>query len=169
MTKRVRIVNDLPDLVPLLQIFASKQDKQVFDLLTSGWYTEDELKEKLGSEEVSNSLEILRESGLLENKWRIPTTGTTPLIEYTTSYSKARLNFQCEMEDLGDIIAISFMDEYGFNQIVEELIQCIQHGKDSITNISISEGISPILLKAAVKRSSKLLLKGQKLELIPED
>ncbi|OFV68192.1 ArsR family transcriptional regulator [Methanosarcinales archaeon] len=169
MTKRVRIINDLPDLVPLLQIFASKREKQVFDLLTSGWYTEDELKAKLGSEEISNSLDILRESGLLENKWRIPTAGTTPLIEYTTSYSKVRLNLQCEMEDLGDIIAISFMEEDEFNQIVDELIRCIHEGKDSITNISISEGISPVLLKAAVKRSSKLLLKGQKLELISED
>ncbi|HDM36617.1 MAG TPA: ArsR family transcriptional regulator [Candidatus Syntrophoarchaeum butanivorans] len=169
MAKRVRIVNDLPDLVPLLHIFATKRHKEVFDLLSSGWYTEDELKEMLEYEEVKGSIDILRESGLLESKWRPPEAGGTPEVEYTTSYSKVRLNLQCEMEDLGNIISLSFMDEKEFDSIVEELISCIKSGKDSITNISISEDISPIILKAIVKRSPKLLIKGQKLEVVSGD
>ncbi len=166
MTKRVRIINDLSDLVPLLQIFTADNHKRVFDFLASGWYTEDQLKESLESEDLKESLEILRESGMLESKWRIPDAGEKPDIEYTTSYTRVRINLQCSMEDLGNIISISFMGEKNFNDIIEELTSCIKSGKDSISNISISEDISPILLKAIVKRSSKLLIKGQKLEII---
>ncbi|MCW7076531.1 MAG: ArsR family transcriptional regulator [Candidatus Syntropharchaeales archaeon] len=166
MAKRVRIINDLPDLVPLLQIFTSTKHKQVFDLLSSKWCTEEELKAKLKSEEIGESLDVLRESGLLESKWRIPEAGATPEVEYATSYSRVRLNFQCEMEELGDIISISFIDEEAFGSIEDNIISCINSGKDSISNISISEDVPPILLKAIVKRSKKLLLKGQRIEII---
>jgi len=96
MNNRTRIVNDPADLVPLLRVFKSDAHKKVFSSLLNGWRTEDELREML-QEDIYYSLDMLQRTGLVETKWRMPEQGNTPQIEYHTSYSKLRADFQCSI------------------------------------------------------------------------
>ena len=78
--KRTRIINDPSDLVPLLQAFGSNVHKKIFDELSRDWHTERELTLLVGDEaSVHRSVALLRKSGLIETKWRVPEPGLSPI------------------------------------------------------------------------------------------
>jgi predicted DNA-binding ArsR family transcriptional regulator len=87
--KRTRIINDPSDLVPLLQAFGSNVHKKIFDELSRDWHTERELTLLVGDEaSVHRSVALLRKSGLVETKWRVPEPGASPEKEYHSTYSR---------------------------------------------------------------------------------
>ncbi|MHC1567775.1 MAG: ArsR family transcriptional regulator [Candidatus Syntropharchaeia archaeon] len=164
MAKRTRIVNDPTDFIPLLRAFSGEKHKKIFDILSTGWKTEKELEEMLGFD-VKPSLKILERSGLLESRWRMPEPGKTPEKEYFSSYAKVMANFQCSLKDFGDLIMIAFMDEEVLEKTTEKIVGHIQEGRNSVNNLSRALDVSPTFLKGIVKRSPKLNIKGQRIEI----
>lgn len=165
MGKRTRIINDPSDLVPLLRTFGSDTHKKVFDHLLVDWYTEDELKEMLKFE-VGEGLSILKKSGLIESKWRMPEPGKTPTKEYHTSYSKIQVNFQCSIEDLADLLMITFTSDDDIKNMMEQIETEVVNGNQSMTGLSRVVGTSPLYLRGIARRSNKLLVKGQRIEFV---
>ena len=165
MGKRTRIINDPSDLVPLLRTFGSDTHKKVFDHLLVDWYTEEELKEKLDFE-VVESLTILKKSGLIESKWRMPEPGKTPTKEFHTSYSKIQVNFQCSIEDLSDLLMIAFTCDDDIRNLMEQIETEVVNGNQSMTGLSRVVGTSPLYLRGIARRSNNLLVKGQRIEYI---
>jgi predicted DNA-binding ArsR family transcriptional regulator len=165
MGKRTRIINDPSDLVPLLRTFGSDTHKKVFDHLLVDWYTEEELKEMLNFE-VGESLTILKKSGLIESKWRMPEPGKTPTKEFHTSYSKIQVNFQCSIEDLADLLMITFTCDDDIRNTMELIETEVVNGNQSMTGLSRVVGTSPLYLRGIARRSNKLLVKGQRIEFI---
>jgi predicted DNA-binding ArsR family transcriptional regulator len=55
--RRVKLVNDVVDLVPILYMFSTTTYKNVYSALLDGWYTLNELKEKFG-EGVEEALRV---------------------------------------------------------------------------------------------------------------
>ncbi|MCK4928710.1 MAG: ArsR family transcriptional regulator [Methanosarcinales archaeon] len=165
MGKRTRIINDPSDLVPLLRTFGSDTHKKVFDHLLVDWYTEEELKEKLDFE-VVESLTLLKKSGLIESKWRMPEPGKTPTKEFHTSYSKIQVNFQCSIEDLSDLLMISFTCDDDIRNLMEQIETEVVSGNQSMTGLSRVVGTSPLYLRGIARRSNNLIVKGQRIEYI---
>ncbi len=77
MGKRTRIINEPSDIVPLLRAFGSETHKKVFDALQKDWKTEEELEKEVGLK-VADSLDVLKKSGMVESKWRMPQPGKKP-------------------------------------------------------------------------------------------
>ena len=163
MGKRTRIINDPSDLVPLLRTFGSRTHKKVFDSLLVDWSTEQELKEKLDMD-ISDSLKILKMCGLIESKWRMPEPGKTPEKEYHTSYSKMQVNFQCSVEDLSDLLMITFSRDDDLDKMIEQIKSEVVNGNQSMTGLSRVIGASPLYLKGIARRSDNLAVKGQRIE-----
>ncbi|MCD1294716.1 ArsR family transcriptional regulator [Methanocella sp. CWC-04] len=165
--KRTKIINDPSDLVPLLQVFNSKLHSQVFDELSAGWKTEEELREITGKD-VIKSLDALRQGGLIENRWRMPEPGASPVMEYRTSYSEVRTNFQCTMKELSDIIMIAFSMDESLRKLSEEMEVEVLKGNASLLNLVRTFDKSPMFLKAVAKRSNRIVVKGQRFEVIKD-
>ncbi|MCL7415576.1 MAG: ArsR family transcriptional regulator [ANME-2 cluster archaeon] len=165
MGKRTRIINDPSDLVPLLRTFGSDTHKKVFDHLMVDWYTEEELKEMLEFD-AGESLIILKKSGLVESKWRMPEPGKTPTKEYHSSYSKIQVNFQCSVEDLSDLLMITFSCDDDIKNMMEQIETEVVNGNQSMTGLSRVVGTSPLYLRGIARRSNNLLVKGQRIEFI---
>jgi predicted DNA-binding ArsR family transcriptional regulator len=163
MGKRTRIINDPSDLVPLLGTFGSKTHKTVFDNLLVDWFTKDELKEKL-TMDVDDSIKILKKCGLIESKWRMPEPGQTPKKEYHTSYSKIQVNFQCTVEDLSDLLMITFSRDDDIRSMIEQIETEVVNGNQSMTGLARVLGASPLYLRGIARRSDKLTVKGQRIE-----
>ncbi len=164
MGKRTRIINDPSDLVPLLRVFASKVHKQVFDTLQDGWMTEREIEEVVGYS-VTESLDLLRRSGLIESKWRMPEPGKTPEKEYHSSYSRVQANFQCSLPDLSDLIKLTFTSDDELKGLIELLEQEVSRGNQSMTGLQRVLDRSPLYIRGAARRSPRLVVKGQRIEL----
>jgi predicted DNA-binding ArsR family transcriptional regulator len=167
MPKRTRIVNDPADLVPLIQAFGSDIHKKVFNELSSDWMTKAELEKVIGAE-VDESLKILQKGGLIQSRWRMPDNLETPDKEYHTSYSNVRANFQCELDELGDLIRIAFSDEEEFLEIVFKIEEEIKIGNTSTAGLCRALNQDASFIRGIAKRSHKFTIQGQKLVLTEE-
>lgn len=163
--KRTKIINDPADLVPLLQVFNSKLHSRVFDEITVGWKTQEEL-EAITGKDVSKSLDALKQGGLIESRWRMPDKGGSPVLEYRTSYSDMRTNLQCGMKDLSDVIMIAFSMDEDLRKLAEDIEKEVEKGNASLINLARTFDKSPTYLKGVAKRSARLAVKGQRIEVV---
>ncbi len=168
--KRTRIINDPSDLVPLLQAFGSDVHKKVFDELSKDWHTERELTALVGDEgSVHRSVALLRKSGLVETKWRVPEPGASPEKEYRSTYSRVQASFGASMEDLSELIRLTFMSDDELRAVTERLQKMVRDGDTSLSNLSRELGLSQMFIRGAAKRAEGLAVRGQRIELYEED
>lgn len=168
--KRTRIINDPSDLVPLLQAFGSEVHKKVFDELCKGWRTEAELAKSVGDvSNVHRSVALLRKSGLIETKWRVPEPGGSPEKEYHSTYSRIQASFGASMEDISELISLTFMSDEDLRDIIERLQSQVTAGNNSLSNLSRELGQSQVFLRGVAKRAENLVVRGQRIELYDEE
>ena len=170
MGKRTRIINDPSDLVPLLLAFGSEVHKRVFEELCEDWRTEAELSEIMSDEKgVHRSLELLKKSGLVETKWKMPKPGESPEKEYHSSYSRVQANFVCPLEDLSELIYLTSMSEDELRKDTEKIEELVVKGNTSLSNLSRELDLSQAFIRGAAKRAEGLAVRGQRIELSREE
>ncbi|NJD76989.1 MAG: ArsR family transcriptional regulator [Candidatus Methanoperedens sp.] len=167
MGKRTRIINEPSDLVPLLRAFGSDSHKKVFDFLQKDWKTEEEIEAEVGFK-PAESLDILKKSGLVESKWRMPQPGKKPDKEYHSSYSRVHVNFQCTVEDLSDLIMITFKSDSEIRNYLEMIEKEVTEGNQSMNGLQRVVDKSIMFIRGVAKRSPLLTVKGQRIELAGE-
>ncbi len=168
MGKRTRIINEPSDIVPLLRAFGSDSHKKVFDYLQKDWKTQDEIEKDLGFK-VTESLDILKKSGLVESKWRMPQPGKKPEKEYHSSYSRVQVNFQCSIEDLADLIMITFKSDSEIRSYVDIIEKEVVGGNQSMNGLQRVIDKSIMFIRGVARRSPILTVKGQRIELAGEN
>ncbi|MCZ7372684.1 MAG: ArsR family transcriptional regulator [Candidatus Methanoperedens sp.] len=168
MGKRTRIINEPSDVVPLLRAFGSETHKKVFDYLQKDWKTEDEIEQDLGLK-VSDSLDVLKKSGLVESKWRMPQPGKKPEKEYHSSYSRVQVNFQCSIEDLADLIMITFKSDKEIRTYLDVIEKEVVGGNQSMNGLQRVIDKSIMFIRGVARRSAILTVKGQRIELAGEN
>ncbi|MBU4077868.1 MAG: ArsR family transcriptional regulator [Euryarchaeota archaeon] len=167
MGKRTRIVNEPSDLVPLLRAFGSDSHKKVFDSLQKDWKTDEEIEIEVGFA-ATESLDLLKKSGLVESKWRMPEAGKKPEKEYHSSYSRVHLNFQCSVEDISDLIMITFKSDSEIKTYVDMIEKEVVDGNQSMNGLQRVVDKSIMFIRGVARRSSILAVKGQRIELAGE-
>ncbi|MBU3966403.1 MAG: ArsR family transcriptional regulator [Euryarchaeota archaeon] len=168
MGKRTRIINEPSDLVPLLRAFGSDSHKKVFDTLQKDWKTEGEIEIEVGFA-VFESLDLLKKSGLVESKWRMPEAGKKPEKEFHSSYSRVHLNFQCSVEDISDLIMITFKSDNEIRTYVDLIEKEVVSGNQSMNGLQRVVDKSIMFIRGVARRSSILAVKGQRIELAGEN
>ena len=167
MGKRTRIINEPSDVVPLLRAFGSEVHKKVFDALQKDWKTEEELEKEVGLK-VADSLDVLKKSGMVESKWRMPQPGRKPEKEYHSSYSRVAVNFQCSVEDLSDLIMITFKSDSEIRGFLDVIEKEVVGGNQSMNGLQRVVDKSIMFIRGVAKRSPILTVKGQRIELVGE-
>ncbi len=167
MGKRTRIINEPSDIVPLLRAFGSDNHKKVFDCLQNGWKTEEDIEKDVGFK-PRKSLDILKKSGFVESKWRMPQPGKTPEKEYHSSYSRVQVNFQCSVEDLSDMIMVTFKSDSELRSYVDMIEKEVKSGNQSMNGLQRVIDKSIMFIRAVARRSSILSVKGQRIEMLGE-
>ncbi len=156
MPGHIRIVNDPVELVPLLMTFNSPAFKKVYELLSKSWMTEEELRAQVNDESVPLCIQILKKGNLVEEQWRMPKPGKTPQREFRGTYNKFRANFQCNLQDLSDILYISLSNDENLREIVGQIEAEMGNGNTSISDLSRKFGVSPVFIKGLAKRIPQL-------------
>lgn len=167
MGKRTRIINEPSDIVPLLRAFGSDSYKKVFDCLQDGWKTEKEIEKEVGFK-PRESLDVLKKSGFVESKWRMPQPGKTPEKEYHSSYSRIQVNFQCSVEDLSDMIMVTFKSDSELRNYLDVIEREVKSGNQSMNGLQRVVDKSMMFIRAVARRSPILAVKGQRIEMLGE-
>lgn len=167
MGKRTRIINEPSDIVPLLRAFGSDTHKKVFDCMQDGWKTEKEIEKEVGFK-PHESLDVLKKSGFVESKWRMPQPGKTPEKEYHSSYSRVQVNFQCSVEDLSDMIMVTFKSDSELRDYLDVIEREVRSGNQSMNGLQRVVDKSIMFIRAVARRSNILSVKGQRIEMLGE-
>jgi predicted DNA-binding ArsR family transcriptional regulator len=165
MAKRAKLVSDIVELVPILQIFSTRIYRNVYESLLEKWMTYKELEQQFG-DGVEEALKILKHAGMLEVKWRMPSNPSDkPEKEYHVSYTHLSANFYASLKDLNKILEVIFLPDDELEEIVSKIIGEISFGRMSVPHISRSLNLDPLFIRATAKKSLKLNIKGQLVEL----
>ena len=153
-----------------------KSSEYPFELMVKGLYevfAEDFKKFPPGVSwfgDVTEALKVLKHAGMLEVKWRMPSEPQgKPEKEYHVSYTHLSASIYSPLKDLNTILEIVSMPDDEFDEIVEKIIAEIDAGRKSVPYISKSLGLDPLYIRSVAKRSLKLTLKGQLVELAKDE
>lgn len=135
--------------------------KKVYELLNKSWLTEEEISSQIDSGDVVVCLQILKKGNLIEEQWRMPKRGEKPCKEYRATYNKFRANFQCNLQDLSDILYLSLSNDENLRNLVDRIEGELADGSSSINDLSRRYGVSPVFIKGLAKRIPHLDVKGQ--------
>ncbi|MEM0351169.1 MAG: ArsR family transcriptional regulator [Archaeoglobaceae archaeon] len=169
MVKRAKLVNDIVELIPIFQLLSTETHRKVYSALLDEWLTLEELKNRFG-DGFEETLKILKHAGMLEVKWRMPSDpGGKPEKEYHVSYTHISANFYVSLKDFNRILEIVFMPDDEVEKHVEKIIKEVQMGRNSVGHIMKVLNYDPLFIRAIVKRTLKLNLKGQLIELAKDE
>ncbi len=169
MVKRAKLVNDIVELIPIFHLLSTETYRKVYYALLEGWHTLSELKEKFG-DGFEEALKILKHAGMLEVKWRMPSDpGGKPEKEYHVSYTHVSANFYISLKDLNKVLEIVFMPDDELEEYVKKIEEEIKAGRMSVPHICKSLNLDPLFVRAVAKRSLRLTLKGQLIELAKDE
>ena len=99
----------------------------------------------------------------------MPEPGASPEKEYHSTYSRIQASFGASMEDLSEIIRLTFMSEEELRDVTEKILKIVKQGDTSLTNLSRELGLSQVFIRGVSKRAEGLTVRGQRIELYDEE
>jgi len=155
--RRIKVVSEPTDLVPILRAFDADLKRDVFQHLIDEWLTAAAIEEKYGQEGL-DALALFEKTKLVETKW--DSEGGKTVKAYRSYYTSFNISMTAAVQELAEILAVASMDEAHFMQIDDEIAAMV--GKEGFSARAISEKLDIPLtrLKSLLKRSSRLEFKG---------
>lgn len=155
--RRIKVVSESTDLVPILRAFDSDVKRDLFQKLIENWMTAAQIEKEFG-EAGLHALFLFEKTKLVETRWE-SVEGKTEKA-YHSYYTAFHINTSCSVQEITEILSIASMDEGRFDQIDQEISAMV--GKDGFSARAIAEKFNmPLIrLKSLLKRSSRLEFKG---------
>lgn len=155
--RRIKVVSESTDLVPILRAFDSDLKRDVFQHLIDGWLTATAIQQKWGDPGLA-ALHLFEKTKLVETRWE-SVEGKTEK-GYHSYYTAFHINTSCSVQEIAEILTVASMDEPTFDKIDQELSGVV--GKEGFSARAIAEKFNmPLIrLKSLLKRSSRLEFKG---------
>ena len=160
--RRIKVINEPTELVPMLRALDTPIKRQVFQEVTNGWNTAQEIEDKYGKE-GKDALIFFEKMKLVETMWQSREDNTQEKA-YHTYYISFYINTSAPVTEISDILAAAVMSEKEFTQIEDKIFKLVGEDGMFIGDISEQESLSATLLKSLVKRSTKLEYRGHRIE-----
>lgn len=162
--RRIKVINEPTDMVPLLRCVDTETKFKVFIELCSDWKTADEIISKHG-EMGRDALSFLEKSKLVETRWQPSNEkGSPPVKAYHTYYTSFHISTTLSLEEMAEILSVVMMPEDAFKKIESKIHDLVGDEGAFSGNIEEKLNLSPLTLRAIIKRSSKLEYRGQRIE-----
>lgn len=164
--KRIKVINEPTELVPMLRAVDTTVKRQVFLEVSNGWRTANQIEEKYGAE-GKEALAFFEKMKLVESMWQ-STDDKSQEKAYHTYYMSFHINTSCPVTEISDILAIAVMSNKEFDNLESQIVELIGSEGMFAGDVSEKQNISPTMLKALVKRSIRLEYRGHRVERIQE-
>jgi predicted DNA-binding ArsR family transcriptional regulator len=158
---KIKVVNDVGDLVTIFTISNDKTKSELLKLLNQNWMTEDEVKQKLGAKAVEN-LKYMEKIKFVESQWSNTPNG--PKKVFHNYYTSIQINILLPTEEAGDIIYVASLEDSEVEAYCNKITKMIDDGIQYIAEIQEKLKQSPTYVRAIIKRSKHLTIKGMKVE-----
>jgi predicted DNA-binding ArsR family transcriptional regulator len=158
---KIKVVNDVGDLVIIFTISNDKTKSELLKLLSNGWVTEDEVKQKLGAKSVE-FLKYMEKIKFVESQWSNTPNG--PKKVFHNYYTSIQINILLPTEEAGDVIYVASLSDDEVEAYCSKITKMIDDGIQYIAEIQDKLQQSPTYVRAIIKRSKHLTIKGMKVE-----
>lgn len=155
--RRIKVVSESTDLVPILRAFDSDVKRDVFQRLIDGWLTAPQIQKDFGDAGI-DALQLFEKTKLVETRWEAVEGKTEKA--YHSYYTAFHINTSCSVQEITEILSVAAMDENRFDKIDSELSDMVTKEGFSARAIAEKFNMPLIRLKALLKRSARLEFKG---------
>lgn len=155
--RRVKVVSEATDLVPVLRSFDSKVKRQVFHHLMEDWVTEKGMEDAYGAE-GAEALRFFDKTKLVETRWE--TVEGQTVKAYHSYYTAFNINTNAPVEEIAEVLSVAVMPDDEFKAVEDEILALTATQGLSTRAIAEKLDIPQVRLKSLIKRSSHLDLKG---------
>lgn len=159
--RRIKVVSEPTDLVPILRSFDTDVKRDVFKRLVDGWVTAGTIEAEFGLEGV-DALRLFEKTKLVETRWEPGKTGP-PEKGFHSYYTSVQLNLSAPVAEISEILSIAAMPQDRYERLEQELEAIVSTADGegySARAITEKLNIPLVRLRALLKRSSRLELKG---------
>ncbi|MCL5408142.1 MAG: ArsR family transcriptional regulator [Candidatus Thermoplasmatota archaeon] len=158
---KIKVVNDVGDLVTIFTISNDRTKSELLKLLNQSWMTEDEVKQKLGAKAVE-FLKYMEKIKFVESQWSNTPSG--PKKVFHNYYTSIQINILLPTEEAGDVIYVASLDDDKVEAYCNKITKMIDGGTQYIAEIQEKLKQSSTYVRAIIKRSKHLTIKGMKVE-----
>lgn len=157
--KRIKVINDPTDLVPMLHVMDSDVKRKVFQEVSAKWCLKSIITDKFGDEGIE-ALNFFVKMKLVQTRWEPTPNGVE--MAYMSYYTTFHIDTSCPVTEVGDILFVMAMQEKEFKEMEGKVMTIVEQGENFPRTIAKNLDISEIMLKCVVKRSPSLEFKGMK-------
>jgi predicted DNA-binding ArsR family transcriptional regulator len=165
--KRIKVINEPTELVPMLRALDSPVKRDVFNAVSKDWCTLKDIEDTYG-DEGKDALEFFEKMKLVETMWQT-TDDNTQEKAYHSYYMSFHINTSCPVQEISEILAVAVMPEKEFGKLEQSIIDMIGDDGMFAGDVSEQKELTMTMLKSLVKRSFKLEYRGHRVELTKKE
>lgn len=160
--KRIKVINEPTELVPVMRAMDTEVKRKVFIEVSSRWCTANSIEELYGVE-GRQALNFFEKMKLVETRWESHNSISEKA--YHTYYLSFHINTTVKVQEIAEVLAAVVMADDDFGTLEDNITNQVKDGGRFAGDIADDLGISQIMLKSLVKRSTKLDYRGHRVEL----
>ena len=160
---RIKVVNDVSDLVPILRAVGSPLRLKVVQRLGEEWLTLEDNEREFG-EEGSRALAFFEKLRLIDTRWVAREGRKQPDKSYHFYYSTININTTSPLAEISEVLAIATMPQKEYEKLESRIHAAVGADGRFFSDVAEELKMSPTRLKALVKRSEKLEYRGHRIE-----
>ena len=158
---RIKVVNEPTDLVGLLTAVDSPVKRDVYLALTSGWESERTIESRFGLGALE-ALSQFDKQDLLDSRWETSAEG--PKKMFHARYSSFKIDTTAPMVELTEVLSAAMMPGEEFRSREDALLVAAKPAGINLIDASARLSVSQTMLRALVKRSGKLEMRGLRIQ-----
>ena len=160
---RIKVVNDVSDLVPILRAVDSDVKLQLVKRLGESWLTLDDVVTEFGKE-GERALAFFEKLRLIDTRWVAREGRRQPEKSYHFYYSTININTTSPIAEASEVLAIAMMGAREYAKLEQKIYEAVGAEGRFFSDVAEELGMSPTRLKGLVKRSDKLEYRGHRIE-----
>ncbi len=167
MVSRIKVVNDVGELVTIFHAADTDVKRRLLIDLATGWITIPQIEEKYGIE-GKRALLYLEKIKMVESQWLTGDRG--PEKAYHTYYTNVQINLMGGMDELADIVYATTLNEDKLEEYENTITSMMNDGVEGVFLGDVADklAVSQTLLRGIIRRSAVLVIKGFKIEKVSD-
>ncbi|HTT73388.1 MAG TPA: ArsR family transcriptional regulator [Thermoplasmata archaeon] len=160
---RIKVVNDVSDLVPILRAVDSPVKLKLVQRLGENWLTLEDVEHEFGKEGVK-ALAFFDKLRLIDTRWVAREGRRQPDKSYHFYYSTININTTSPLGEISEVLAIATMSPKEYAKLEQRIFDAVGPEGRFFSDVAEELAMTPTRLKGLVKRSEKLEYRGHRIE-----
>jgi len=160
---RIKVVNDVSDLVPILRAVDSPTKLKLVQRLGEQWLTLEDVQREFGRD-GEKALAFFEKLRLIDTRWVAREGRRQPDKSYHFYYSTININTTSPLAEISEVLAIATMGAKEYSKLEQRIYDAVGAEGRFFSDVAEELGMSPTRLKGLVKRSEKLEYRGHRIE-----